>query len=279
MFPNPLMIGPLALNFYGLMVALGVLAALALFRVTAPKRDITPAQARDFCFWMILAGLIGSRVFYVLFHWPEFADQPALVLAYWRGGLMFQGGVLVALAISPLFLRRYHLGFWSTADVMVPSLALGQCFGRLGCFAAGCCYGRVTGADNPLAVVFPPNSLAPAGLPLWPTQLMESFGLLLLALILTLALTKAGGWSPTQDSKAGAFSRPGRVAALYLFGAGLLRLGMEFLRGDYRGDPLLWGLPPTTLTAMLAAVSGLLLIIWLKPRAPKGNLTLHHPAE
>lgn len=272
MFPNPLMIGPLALNFYGLMVALGVLAALALFRLTAPRRDMTPAQARDFCFWMILAGLIGSRVFYVLFHWPEFAGQPASVLAYWRGGLMFQGGVLAALAISPLFLKRYHLGFWSTADVMAPSLALGQCFGRLGCFAAGCCYGRITGTDNPLAVVFPPNSLAPAGLPLWPTQLMESLGLLLLAVILTLALTKAGGRPLAQGSKTEAFSRPGRVAALYLFGAGLLRLGMEFLRGDYRGDPVVWSLPPTTLTAMLAAALGLLLLTWLRPRATKGHL-------
>lgn len=288
MFPNPLMIGPLALNFYGLMVALGVLAALVLFRLTAPTRGLTPGQARDFCFWMILAGLIGSRLFYVLFHWPEFAGQPASVLAYWRGGLMFQGGVLTALAVAPFFLRRYQLPFWPTADVMAPSLALGQCFGRLGCFGAGCCYGQVTGLDNPLGVIFPPNSLAiPSGglLPLWPTQLMESFGLLVLALLLTLALVRPGRQSarfarenlpppPVQDAVSrpgpsfpGFFSRPGRVAALYLFGSGLLRLVMElFFRGDYRGDPVLWGLPPTTLTAIMAAFSGLLLLIWFRPR-------------
>lgn len=256
MFPQPLMIGPLALSFYGLMVALGVVAALALFHLTAPRRDLSPGQARDFCFWMILAGLVGSRFFYVVFHWPEFAGQPATVLAYWRGGLMFQGGVLLALALAPIFLRRYGLSFWPTADVMAPSLALGQAFGRLGCFAAGCCHGRYAGEGNPLALVFPPGSLAPAGLPLWPTQLMESGGLLVLALILTLAVRSGGR----------AFSRPGRAAALYLFGAGLLRLGMEFLRGDYRGDPLVWGLAPTTLTAMLAAALGLALLVWLRPR-------------
>lgn len=257
MFPQPLMIGPLALSFYGLMVALGVMAALGLFHLTASARQLSPGQARDFCFWMILAGLIGSRLFYVLFHWPEFAGQPALVLAYWRGGLMFQGGVLTALVLAPFFLRRYRLPFWPTADVMAPSLALGQCFGRLGCFAAGCCYGRYAGEDNPLAVVFPPGSLAPSGPPLWPTQLMESFGLLVLALILTWAVR----------SGARAFSRPGRVAAFYLFGAGLLRLGMEFLRGDYRGDAVFRGLPPTTLTALLAAIFGLILLIWLRPRS------------
>lgn len=255
MFPNHLALGPMSLNFYGLLVALGMLAALALFTLTAPSRGLTPGRARDFCFWMILAGLLGSRFFYVVFHWSEFAGQPASVLAYWRGGLMFQGGLLTALALSPFFLRYYHLPFWPTADVMAPSLALGQCFGRLGCFSAGCCYGRVTGVDNPLAVIFPPGSLAPWGLPLWPTQLMESFGLMVLAILLTLAVR----------SDSAAFSRPGRVAALYLFGAGLMRLSMEFLRGDYRGEPVLWGLAPTTLAAILALLVGLILFICRRP--------------
>lgn len=255
MFPNHLTLGPISLTFYGLLVALGMVAALALFTLTAPRRGITPGQARDFCFWMILAGLLGSRFFYVVFHWSEFSGQPASVLAYWRGGLMFQGGLVTALALSPFFLRYYRLPFWPTADVMAPSLALGQCFGRLGCFSAGCCYGRLTGADNPLAVIFPPGSLAPWGLPLWPTQLMEFFGLLALAILLTLAVR--------SDSVT--FSRPGRVAALYLFGAGLLRLGMEFLRGDYRGEPVLWGLAPTALAAILALLAGLVLFIRRRP--------------
>ncbi len=251
------MLGPLSVNFYGLMVAAGVLAALALFSLTAPKRRIEPASARDFCFWMILAGLLGSRFFYVLFHWPEFAGQPAAVFAYWRGGLMFQGGVVAALAVSPFFLKRYGLVFWSAADVMTPSLALGQAFGRLGCFSAGCCYGRPVEAGNPLGVVFPPGSLAPDGVPLWPTQLMESLGLVILAGLLVLAIRSASA----------ALRRPGRVAALYLLGAGLLRLGTEFLRGDYRGDPLFWNWPPTTLTALLAAGLGLVFVIRQRPPA------------
>jgi phosphatidylglycerol:prolipoprotein diacylglycerol transferase len=157
-FPEPLRLGPLAFSFYGLMAALGVLAALALFRFTAPRRDLTPASARDFCFWMVVFGFLGARIFYVVFHWPEFAGQPGQVFAYWRGGLMFQGGFLTALAVSPWLLRRYGLGFWPTMDVMAPSLALGQAFGRVGCFGAGCCYGRLTEPGRILAVVFPEHS-------------------------------------------------------------------------------------------------------------------------
>ena len=255
MFPNPIMLGPLALNYYGIMVALGLLAGLILFSFTASRRGIPPSTARDFSFWMILAGLLGSRFFYVLFHWPEFSGNLAGVFAYWRGGLMFQGGVIAALLISPGFLKRYNLNFWPTADVLAPSLALGQCFGRLGCFSAGCCYGQATGVANPLAVTFPEGSLAPAHLPLLPVQLFESFGLLVLAIILVAAIRSASLY----------MAAPGRIAALYLLGAGLLRLGMEFLRGDYRGDPLLWGLPPTTLVAAAAAIVGLILLLKKRP--------------
>lgn len=256
MFPNPLALGPLNITFYGLMVALGVLAALALFSLTAPQREIPPPQARDFCFWMILAGLLGSRLAFVIFHWSDFSS-PVEFLAYWRGGLMFQGGVIGALAVSPIFIKRYNLKFWPTADVMAPSLALGQAFGRLGCLAAGCCYGRPVSGGNPLGLVFPPNSLAPAGIALWPVQVIESTLLFILAMGLTLAIR----------SQKTIFRPAGRLAGLYLFGTGLIRLNMEiFLRGDYRGEAIIFGLPPTTLTAIGMAGAGLAVWLWKKPR-------------
>ncbi len=261
MFPTPLSIGPLNFNFYGFMVALGALAALGLMAFTAPRRDIPVARVRDFSFWMILAGLLGSRIFYVIFHWPEFSAQPALVFAYWRGGLMFQGGLVTALALSPFFFRRYGLKPWPTTDVVAAPLALGQSFGRVGCFGAGCCYGGVVSEDNPIALIFPHGSLAPADIPLWPTQLLEAAGLSLLTVVLLLALKSDRPY----------FQRPGRVAALYLFGAGLLRLIMEMLRGDYRGDPVIWGLPPTTLTAIGAAALGLFLMTWKTRSRPAGT--------
>ena len=250
MFPAPLAFGPINITFYGLMVALGVAAALALLSLTAPKRGVNPQLARDFCFWMILAGLIGSRLAYVIFHWYEFSS-PLEILAYWRGGLMFQGGVLGALILSPVFLKRYHLNFWPTADALAPSLALGQAFGRIGCLGAGCCFGRPLSPDNPLAITFPEFSLAPSGIPLWPVQAIEAGGLFIIALGLILAIR-----SPVRSLKSS-----GRVAALYLFCAGTLRLFMElFLRGDFRGEAIWPGLPPTTLTAIGTAALGL--FVW-----------------
>lgn len=258
MLPNPIIIGPLSISYYGLMVAVGVLAALFLFSLTAPRRGLKPSEARDFCFWMVLAGLLGSRVAYVIFHWNEFGGQAGAMLAYWRGGLMFQGGVAAALLVSPLILKLYGLKFWAVADVMAPSLALGQAFGRLGCFSVGCCFGRPVASDHPLGLIFPEGSLAPAGLSLWPTQPAESAGLFLLALGLTLII-RAGNH--------GLFGRPGRVAALYLFASGLLRLVMESFRGDYRGEAVFMGLAPTTVTALAAAAAGLTLLLIRKNRA------------
>jgi len=248
MFPGILKLGPLALSFYGLAVALGVLAGLAILSLNAPRRGLEVAVVRDFCFWMVLAGLVGSRLAYVAVHWPEFEGDLASILAYWRGGLMFQGGFIGALLVSWFFLKKEGLAFWPTADVLAPSLALGQALGRLGCLAAGCCYGRLLAADADWSLTFPGGSQAPAGLPLWPTQPVEAFLLALLALGLTLAL------------RASLFRRPGRVAALYLVGAGAIRLTMESFRGDFRGEAVFFNLPPTTLTATLTLVLGLALL-------------------
>lgn len=280
MFPHPLAIGPFNFTFYGLMVAGGVAAALALLSLSAPCRRITPALARDFCFWMILAGLIGSRLAYVAFHRAEFSGLLD-ILAYWRGGLMFQGGVIGALAVTPLFLKRYKLKFWETADILAPSLALGQAFGRLGCLGAGCCYGRPAGEGNPLAIVFPDYSLAPACVPLLPAQPAEAAGLFILAVILFTALrgSKPGpahADGTTNDDHPGkirglartAFQNPGRVAGLYLMGAGLLRLIMDlFLRGDFRGANIVAGLPPTALTALGSASLGFIIWLWKRPKS------------
>jgi phosphatidylglycerol:prolipoprotein diacylglycerol transferase len=224
------------------------MAALLLVGLNAPRRGLEVAVARDLCFWMVLAGLIGSRLAYAAFHWPEFESDWLGILAYWRGGLMFQGGLAGALLVSPVFLKKEGLAFWPAFDVLAPSLALGQALGRLGCLSAGCCYGRPLEPGAAWGLTFPPGSQAPAGLPLWPTQAVEAFFLALLALGLIAALRAS--WC----------RRPGRVAALYLAGAGALRLAMEFMRGDFRGEPPLLDLPPTTLAAALTLILGLALI-------------------
>ena len=248
MFPGIIKLGPLALSLYGLAVALGVVAGLVLVSLTAPRRGLNAATLRDFCFWMVLAGLVGSRLAYVGFHWPEFEADFWGILAYWRGGLMFQGGLAGALLVSPFFLKKEGLPFWPTADVLAPSLALGQALGRLGCLSAGCCYGHFLESGAGWGLTFPPDSQAPAGLPLWPTQPVEAFLLALLALGLIAALRMT--------------RRPGLVAACYLVGTGVIRLVLESFRGDFRGEPLFLDLPPTTLAAALFLALGLALLLF-----------------
>ena len=252
MFPDAFQIGPLSVNFYGLMIALGAGSGLALYSLTAPWRNIPPSVLRDVCFWLILAGIVGARLFHVIFNWAEFSDNLGGIFAYWRGGLMFQGGLFLAVALSPMVLKYYGLPFWSSLDVSVPSLALGHALGRLGCLGIGCCYGELTTADNPLAIYFPLGAQAPSACPLWPTQLMEFFGLFIIALILLSALKSSSRF----------FQQPGKVAGLYLFLAGFLRLFVEYFRGDFRGEAILWGLPPTTVMAALVIILG----IWILGR-------------
>ena len=242
--------GHIWINFYGLFVALGICSAILLFYHTAKFRQVNHNNLINFALIMIISGLLGTRLYYVVFHWTEFRDRSLLdMAAFWRGGLMFQGGPLLAILVSFFTLGRLGLKFWPTGDVIAPSLALGQGIGRVGCFFAGCCYGRATTIDNPLAVVFPLSALAPPGIPLWPTQLMESAGLLALFAFLLLSLGKPR------------FARrPGLVASFYLLGSGLLRFVVDRFRGDDRGE-LVLSLVPTTLTSLLIVLLGLIVLI------------------
>jgi phosphatidylglycerol:prolipoprotein diacylglycerol transferase len=134
--------------------------------------------------------------------------------------LVFYGGLALALPVGLWYLEHYRLPRWKTADVWAAPLPLGHAVGRLGCFAAGCCYGRPT--DVPWAVTFTdPNSLALLGLPLHPTQLYEAFGNLLIFCFLSLYRRHR--------------RFPGQLFWLYVLLYSCLRFFLEFFRGDPRG--------------------------------------------
>lgn len=210
-------IGPIPIRLYGLMIGLGFIIGITLAARKAKKEKIDPDRIMDLGVYMLLMAIVGSRALFVLTNLREFVDHPLDAFAIWKGGLVFYGGLLAAVPVGIWYVKKHALPVWKTADIMAPSIALGQAFGRLGCFFAGCCYGAH--CDLPVAVTFTdPNSLAPLNVPLYPTQLMESIGSLMIFFLLLLIhrLKKFDG----------------QVFWFYILLYAVLRFMIEFFRGD-----------------------------------------------
>ncbi|MGE5808193.1 MAG: prolipoprotein diacylglyceryl transferase [Nitrospirota bacterium] len=210
-------IGPIPIRLYGLMIGLGFVIGITLAARQAKREGVAPERVLDLGVYMLLTAIVGSRVLFVLTNLHEFADKPWEAFALWKGGLVFYGGLLAAVPVGIWYMRKHRLPVWKTADIMAPSIALGQAFGRLGCFFAGCCYGAT--CSLPFSITFNnPDSLAPRGVPLYPTQLMESGGDALIFMTLL--------W--LRRSK----KFDGQLFWTYVLFYAVLRFGIEFFRGD-----------------------------------------------
>jgi phosphatidylglycerol:prolipoprotein diacylglycerol transferase len=246
MHPILLHLGPLTLRTYGALVVVAFLAALRVARAGAPLRHIPEAVLLDLVAILIVTGLLGARIFYVFLNLPYFMEHPGEIVKIWEGGLVFYGGFFLAAVAGIWFASRRKLRVSKVADCLAPALALGQAIGRLGCFFAGCCYGKPTSV--PWAIIFKdPASLAPLGIDLHPTQIYESIGDLFIATVLWLQLVRR------PDSK-------GDIFWLYVLLYGVLRFMIEFFRWDDRG-PTFGGLFPSQVIALVAVlVAGSVLI-------------------
>lgn len=237
MHPILFHIGPLTVRSYGLMIALGLLAAMELAKWGARHRQIDPQFIMDMSIVMVISGLAASRLMYVLFNRTYYLEHPWEILMVWQGGVVFYGAVLGAVPAGVYFARRRRVSVGDTMDVVAPAGALMQGIGRWGCFFAGCCYGRPTA--RPWGVRFTDlASLAPLNVPLHPTQIYESIGDLTLAAILATLLIRHR-------------LEKGHVFWWYLMLYGMLRFGVELFRGDDRG-PTFGGLFPSQLIALAA---------------------------
>jgi phosphatidylglycerol:prolipoprotein diacylglycerol transferase len=168
----------------------------------------------------LIAAIVGSRLFYVATTFETFAEKPLDIFKIWQGGLVFYGGFIAAALTAVLYLKKRKLPFLATADAVAPALAFGQFLGRLGCFFAGCCYGKI--CDLPWAVTFRnPESLAPINIPLHPTQLYSAFNNLAIFAILSF-------WSGRKKFN-------GQIFFLYIFLYGVTRSFLELFRDDFRG--------------------------------------------
>lgn len=256
MHPILIQIGPISLYTYGLFVALGFLVGMMLAQREARRLGRDPNKILDVGFYLLIAALVGARLFYVLVNPNIFLEDPFEVVRIWNGGLVFYGGFIGALLAAIICVRRKGLSFWQTADIFTPSLSIGHVLGRIGCFFAGCCYGR--SCELPWAVTFThPESLAPHGISLHPTQLYAVVGNFLIFIIVWIFRGKK--------------QYDGQLFWGYVFIYGLMRTVIEIFRGDDRGQFFLQTLSVSQFIGIGLAIVSVLMLLHLRKRNNAGN--------
>lgn len=258
MQPIAFQLGPLTIHWYGVMIALAFLAGLWTATRRARRENISGEQIADIVLWLMIGSIIGARTAYVTTYWrDEFANQPlSEIFMIQHGGLVYYGGFIGAVIAGYIYLRWKKMPFWKTSDVLAPSIALGNAFGRIGCLLNGCCYGRPT--DVPWAITFT-NPLAhelsgtPLNVPLHPTEIYDALDNFILYLLLA--------WLFRHKKF------DGQVLATFLIGYAITRTFMECFRGDYPPDHIHYGLTPGELASVPIFIAGLLLAVLLSRRS------------
>lgn len=211
-------VGPFTVHGYGLMIGIGVLCCIFMGMRRARKYKMREEAVIDIALFGLLAGFLGAKLLYILVEFETFLKDPLSVIG--SEGFVVYGGISAGVAAAILYCRIKKDVFLEYFDLLCPCIALAQGFGRIGCFMAGCCYGRET--DSFLGVVFPADSLAPSGVKLLPTQLFSSAGDFAVMGILL--------WHYRRRKHVG------DTGFLYMLLYGVGRFFLEFLRNDERGN-------------------------------------------
>ena len=234
MHPVLLKIGQCPIYSYGAMLALAFLVCSFLAKRRAASLGMDGERVLDLTIVLIISGVIGGRLMFVLLDLDYFRSRPLDIFKLWEGGLVWYGGLILAVISGAVFLRIYKMPILRTADLMMPYVALGQAIGRIGCFLNGCCYGKPT--SLPIGVVFSPEQGA-----VLPTQLFESAAMFLVYLILRKRVPSNG-----------------KTLLFYLLLYSAFRFFIEFLRGDNMA--VILGL--TFSQAVSVAVFAAAVILW-----------------
>ncbi len=251
MYNNIVTIGKITIHGYGLMIGIGFLVAVLVGMYRAKKKDMNQEAILDIAIYCILAGFLGGKLLYVIVEWKAFLNSPWSVLG--SSGFVVYGGIITGVLAGYIYTRIKKISFIQYFDLVMPEIAIAQGFGRIGCFLAGCCYGRPT--DSFLGVVFPIGGLAPAGVKLLPTQLFMSFGDFIIAAALIL-----------YDRKN---KVDGNVGAGYLILYGVGRFIIEFFRNDSRGA--VGALSTSQFISIFIVAIGAGLVAWNLSKAKKAK--------
>lgn len=216
MYNELLTIGPFTIYGYGLMIALGILSAYFLTEFRARKKGMPYEHLISLVLWCILGGFGSAKLLFWLTEWREIFNNPGFIFETLGDGFVVYGGILGGIIAGYVYCRIKGLNFRKFFDLVMPSVAIAQGFGRIGCFLAGCCYGKET--ESFWAVTFHNSSFAPNDIPLIPTQIYSSFLDFANASILFFL--------------SGKLKTDGQTAAFYLIFYSIGRFAIEFLRGD-----------------------------------------------
>lgn len=251
--------GRISLPTYGLLVAAGMIVGLIITGRLARRHGLDADKVWNLGILAVFSAIVGAKLLLIINDLRWYAEHPREIfsLATLQAGGVFYGGLVTAILVSLWYLRRNRMPVLTTCDVFAPGIALGHAIGRMGCFAAGCCWGRPS--SLPWAVTFT-NPLAaqlvgtPLGVPLHPTQIYEA--------LLEISIFGVLLWVLRQKRS------DGQVIGGYMFLYGFARFFLEFLRGDPDRGSVLGGLLSATqlISILLVIVGG---VLWLRRRLPR----------
>lgn len=238
--------GFLSVRWYGLLIASAVLLGVTLSQYLARKRKVNPETIGDLAIWLVIGAIPAARLYYVLFEWETYAQQPEQIIAIWRGGIAIHGAILGGLLAALIFCRMQKFSFWQMADLVAPSLALGQAIGRWGNFFNSEAFGDPT--NLPWKLYIPPQNRPPAYMNyeyFHPTFLYESlWNLMVFGILLTLFF---------RDLKGRPKLKAGTLFLVYLVVYSCGRIWIEGLRTD----SLMFGpLKMAQIVSLIAIASG-----------------------
>jgi phosphatidylglycerol:prolipoprotein diacylglycerol transferase len=253
MHPILFQFGPFHVYAYGFFIVVGFVAAVVLAGLKIRKANIRISFENivDLFFYTVLSAVLGARVLFVLINFDVFRQHPMRLFKIWEGGLVFYGGLVLATVVALSYMKRHRLPIWKLADLISPFIALGLSFGRIGCFLAGCCYGRET--SLPWAVVFKnPDSLARLNVPLHPTQLYDAANGLAIFFFLS--------WMEKRKTF------DGQIFWIFLFLYAITRFFIEIFRGDPRGFLFEGLLSASQGIGILVAVFSLFMLFYMRKK-------------
>jgi phosphatidylglycerol---prolipoprotein diacylglyceryl transferase len=259
MYPILISIFGFKIHTYGVMMAIGFILSINLSISYGKKKGIEPEKILDLGLLTLLSVIIGGRLFLFIINIKEYLSNPSeLFTLIFRLGGVYYGGLIVALIVDLIYLKRKNLNVWFVADILAPYIALGHSIGRIGCFSSGCCFGKPT--NVPWAVTFT-NEYShemfgvPLNLPIHPTQLYESFFCFALFLFL-IFLRKNNHYN-------------GKIFWSYTLLYSCGRYIIENFRGDDRGTFIFNFISTSQTISIILAIVSVVMLFYLYKKQKK----------